>query len=136
MPISVHDNRLKRYTVNEGNKTILLETIFRDAETDEITNVLFSGVAAYFFENHSLQLGTIIHDIEEVDTATLLDSNWRKFEGGKKWGWPGYWAETKESAQTYFNENEIRAYDISSSCGLCGWVLAQGMEISASGQQP
>lgn len=129
MSISVHDNKLVSYTVNEDDKTIILETFFDEKTPYEYTNIKFSNVLAYFFENHSIQSGTIISDVEETATDIILENNWNRFEAGKKWGWPGDWADSKEKARGYFAKNSVKAYEIGSSCGLCGWVLAQNMEI-------
>lgn len=129
MNISVHDNSLISYAVNEKEKTILFETVFLDGVPHEYTNVIFSGVLAYFFEDHSIEQGTIIFDISEIETHNILDSNWKRFEERRKWGWPGSWAKTKEIAIEYFKEHDIKGYEISSSCGLCGWVLAKNIEF-------
>ena len=118
MSISVHDNKLISYTVNEDKKTILLETVYADQGSKEYTNIIFSNVLAYYFEDHSLQLGTIILDIEEATTDYILDKNWEKFEARKNWGWPGSWAKTREIAKAYFRDNAIKAYDIMPTCGL------------------
>ena len=49
MELSVHDNKLISYAVNEKEKKIYLGTVFPDKVSDEYTNVVFSDVAAYFF---------------------------------------------------------------------------------------
>lgn len=129
MEISVHDNRLVSYTVNEDDAEIILETFF-EGNTGERENTIiqFSGVTAYFFENHAIWLGTVIFDIVEVSTENVLQDNWKRFMEGAKYGWPGEWAETQEKARSYFKENEIKAFAIDSSCGMSGWVLAKQME--------
>jgi len=126
---SVHDAKLVSYTVNEDENTILLETFHKGVSARDYKKIKFSDVLAYFFENHSIQLGTIIFDIREINADTILENNWNKFESGKKWGWPGDWADSKEKARAHFAKNYIKAYEIDSTCGLCGWVLAQDMEI-------
>jgi hypothetical protein len=128
MAISVHDNRLISYTVSDSTKTILFETVF-DETSNEFTKITFLNISAYFFEHHSLQLGTIFFDIKEIDVEIILETNWKRFEEGRQWGWPGSWADTKQTAKTYFQENAVRAFEISSSCGLSGWVLAQDMKF-------
>lgn len=129
MTISVHDNRLVSYTVNDGTKTILFETVFEGKISNEFTNISFSNVSAYFFEHHSLEIGTIFFDIKEIAVEIILESDWEKFEEGRKWMWPGLWADTKQTAKAYFEKNAVKAYDISSSCGLSGWILAQDMKF-------
>jgi hypothetical protein len=49
-------------------------------------------------------------------------------------GAPGPWAESLETASTYLLEQKIQAFDLSSSLGLSGWVLAR--EFSNSAAQP
>jgi hypothetical protein len=129
MNIPVHDNKLISYTVSDLAKTILFETVFEGKTTNEFTNISFSNVTAYFFEHHSLQLGTIFFDMKEIAVEIILNGDWEKFEEGRNWRWPGFWADTKQNAKAYFEENAVRAYEISSSCGLSGWVLAQEMRI-------
>ncbi len=129
MALSIHDNILISYTVSEQEKTVLLETYYDADQPFEYTNVLFTDVLAYFFENHSLYHGTIIYGVEEDNAESVLESNWQRFEDGKKWGWPGPWADTKEKAQSYFKDHSIKAYYLSSSLGMCGWILAKKMEI-------
>ncbi len=129
MTVSIHDNKLISYTVNEEKSEILFKTIFQDSAPSEYTNVTFSNVAAYYFENHSLSLGTIIFDMEETEANSIMEANWNKIEEGKKYGWPGGWASTKDNASAYFKENNIKGYYINSSCGLCGWVLAENMKF-------
>jgi hypothetical protein len=129
MPISVHDNKLLSYTVNEATGTILIETVFDEATPYKFTNVAFSNVSAYFFEHHSLQLGTIFFDIYESSTDHIIEDNWERFEEGKGSMWPGDWAKTKETAKAYLEVNAVKPYIISSSCGLSGWVLAQKMDV-------
>jgi hypothetical protein len=131
MTISVHDNKLISYTVNSRAKTILFETIFVDAQPNEYTNVAFSDVVAYSFEKHTLDFDTYIFDIEEVDPNQIMKDNWTRFVQEKNWGWPAKWADTQDTANAYFKTHAILGYEISSSSGLCGWVLAKDMQIYA-----
>lgn len=129
IPITIHDNRLIRYTVSDIEKDIVLETAFTEKTPHEYTNIKFSGVLAYFFTDHSLELGTILNAIEPTPAATILKNYWAQFEAGKKWGWPGTWAVTRIDAENHCQAHTIQGYEIISSCGLNGWVLAKKMDI-------
>lgn len=130
MAASIHDNKLISYTVNEQTRQITLETIFDDKTPSEHTDVVFTGVAAYYFEDHSLSMGTILNGIDEVDPNLLVESNWAMFEERKIYSWPGPWAESKVKASDFFKVNNIRGFEITSACGLSGWVMSQQMTIS------
>lgn len=131
MASSVHDNKLVSYTVNEKSKQITLETIFDERIPVERTNITFNGVAAYHFKDHSLSLGTIIFGIEESNPNFLIGQQWEVFEKGRAYGWPGPWGESKEKAADFFAKGKILGFQIDSSCGMNGWVLAERMEIKS-----
>lgn len=131
MLLKIHDNVLNGYSVSRTNKTILLETVYRHSDPHEYTNVLFTDVFAYFFENDSFEIGTVLFDIVEVSPERIVDNNWALFEEKRPHGWPGSWATSKDNATTFLGNNAIKAFEISSSCGLCGWVLSKTVEQSA-----
>lgn len=123
--ISVHDNHLVAYTVFAKEQKIVLQTEFRDREPHELTDVVFEEVLAYDFENDLF--GTIIFDIEEVNLPALLKEKAVKFEDGWRYGWPRGWEKEKEEIEVFARRLEMRAFEISSSYGMSGWVLARCM---------
>jgi len=123
--ISAHDNHIVSYTVLAKEKRIVLQTEFRDQEPHEFTDVVFEEVLAYDFE-HDL-FGTIIHNVEEVDLATLLKEKAAMFEEGWRYGWPRGWEKEKEEIEAFVRRLEMRAFELSSSYGMSGWVLAKRM---------
>lgn len=132
MATSIHDNKLISYTVNERTRQITLQTIFDEKSPAEPTEVIFRGVEAYFFEDHALSLGTILDGLNEVDPNRLVDGSWALFQKGRAFGWPGPWAETKEKASAFFAANAIRGFEITSSCGMNGWVMARELKLVRS----
>jgi len=109
-------------------REIRFHTEYRDqGEPYERTEVIFTGVACYDFERDS-DLGTILFDIEEVRASDIYDAHGEQLRAGVRYGWPGCWAESAESAAAYFQEHGILGFQISSSCGMCGCVLAQHMQ--------
>lgn len=126
MPVSIHDNFLLGYEVDATKRQITLKTEFR--ERGEFTNVVFSGVEVYRFENDSF--GTILSEIVETDPQALLAEQWMSMEAGyRQSGWPGPWAASRESAKSYLAKTKARAFHVESSVGLSGWVLASSMQL-------
>ena len=123
--ISIHDNHLVAYTVLAKEKRIIIQTEFRDREPHESTDVIFDDVVAYHFENDLF--GTIIFDIEEVDLAALLKEHAAMFEEGWRYGWPRGWQKEKEEIEAFARRLEMRAFELSSSYGMSGWVIARCM---------
>lgn len=125
--ISVHDNVLVSYEVLCERREIRLCTEFRDrGEPYELTDVVFIGVVAYDFW-HDSEIGTIIFDITEVPASDIYDQHADQFHAGIRYGWPGKWAKSPEIAAAHFNQHSIRGFEISSSCGMSGWILACDM---------
>jgi hypothetical protein len=123
--LSIHDNRLLGYSVDDEKREILFRTEFQDNLPIERTNIIFSGVETYFFEHHSLPLGTILFDVEENDLILFLQDNRKRFQDGIKWGWPGPWGISIDETKAYIEKHELKAFSVSSSCGLSGWILAK-----------
>lgn len=124
---SVHDNRIIAYEVDAERRRIILHTRFDDRTPTEYTDVIFDGVLGYRFENDNF--GNIILDIEEISLSQLLSDNRNVFEGGKKYGWPGVWNESPEASMHYFESNRAKAFEISSSFGMDGWVIAESYRL-------
>ena len=126
--ISLHDNHLVSYEVVCERREIRLCTEFRDrGEPFELTDVFFTGVVAYDFW-HDSDIGTIIFDISEVPPTDIYAEHAEQFRDGIRYGWPGEWAQSAESAAAHFQQHSIRGFELSSSCGMSGWVLAQHMQ--------
>lgn len=133
--ISVHDNHLVAYTVLAKEKKIVFQTEFLDREPHEFTDVVFEEVLAYDFEGDLF--GSIILDIEEVDVAALLKEHAAMFEDGWRYGWPRGWEKEKEEIEVFVRRLEMRAFELSSSYGMGGWVLARRMiKIRKEANQP
>jgi hypothetical protein len=127
--ISIHDNRLISYEVFCERREICFRTEFRDrGEPFEFSDVFFTGVIAYDFW-HDSEMGTIIFDITEVPAADIYAEHEEEFRAGVRYGWPGEWAETPEEAASYFQKHGVRGFELASSCGMSGWVLAREMKM-------
>jgi len=129
MPPSIHDNLLLGYAVQCEERRITLHTAFHEVEPVEKTLVVFGGVEAYQFENDVF--GTILFGIESVDPSDLVRRERARFEEGRRWGWPDGWAGPLTDDLARLKERGVQAWEITSSIGLSGWVLAMEMTMAA-----
>jgi hypothetical protein len=132
MKLSVHDNFLVSYEVLCEQREIRLHTEFRDGRLDgpfEYTDVVFRGVFAYHFQQDTPT--NIIFDIEEVAVTDILEKSQALLDAGRAYGWPRIEGSPEPNLEAYLNANDVRGFEISSSYGLDGWVLAQSMEFVA-----
>ena len=58
----------------------------------------------------------------------LLDFN-SEFEDGVRYAWPGPWNDSPKTCHEYFEKRECKAWRISSSYGMGGFVIAKTMEL-------
>jgi len=126
MEISVHDNVLVAYEVLCEQKEIRLRTGFRDRQPVEHTDIIFRGVEAYRFFQNNFQ--TIIFDVTEISVEDILSDNKTRFEEGRPYAWPGSWNSSESAMRAHLSERGARGFSLSSSFGMCGWVLATSME--------
>jgi hypothetical protein len=133
MTKSVHDNFIIGYEVHCERREIRLLTEYRDRGTPfERTVVLFTDVEAYHFEHDCF--GNIVLDIEEIPAETILTQHQSQFEEGRRLaGWPRFWEKSFDDARSYLREHGIRGFELSSSCGMSVWVLAQDMQMLDEG---
>jgi hypothetical protein len=129
MALGVHDNLLISYEVRCDLRTIIIRTEHRiKGEPSEFINVSFKGVEGYRFENDAFR--NIILDVEPITTDQFLkDHGTGILESYRMAGAPGPWAANLETAHSFLLEQKIQAFDISSSIGLSGWVLAREISI-------
>ena len=128
MAPSVHDNYIISYEVHCEKRTILLRTEYREHDkVIEFTNVYFEEVVAYHFDNDAF--GNIIFDLNEAALEGFLkDYGPEILELSRMNGRPT-WAADLASAPEYLREQGIKAFLLSASLGLAGWILARKMSI-------
>ena len=129
MTRSIHDNMLVSYEIECEARTITLRTEKRsEGKPTERTNVLFVGVEGYNFENDAF--GNIIFGLEEIPLEQLFSDYGQEIaESYHMAGSPGPWAANLSSAASVLHNKAIKAFVLSSSYGLSGWVLAREAAI-------
>jgi hypothetical protein len=128
MAISIHDNNIYGYTVNCGGQQIVLYTEFSGQAGMEYTDVVFDGVVAHHFER--VLKGNILFDIEEVEPEAIVKQWAELFALQKSYGWPGIDYTEPEQLIGILKQRGVKGFDIGSSYGMSGWVLAETMELS------
>jgi hypothetical protein len=123
--ISVHDNHVLKYLVDHEKKEIILYTKFED---QELTDIVFSGVAAYLFEDTII--GCIIMDIEEWPAEDLISCLGEDYlMKHKNYGWPFDFQNTTDFIDKV-KENGVIIYNLASSYGMSGFIFAKSVKYS------
>ena len=125
--ISIHDNIVTGYTVSCEKREIVLHTEFRHREPNEKTDVIFRGVEAYHIIRDNMR--SILFDVHECPIDQILMDFTFEFEDGVRYAWPGPWNESPKVCREYFEKHECKAWMISSSYGMGGFVIAKSIEL-------
>jgi len=131
MNISVHDNYISSYEVNCAGREITLRTEFNHPEKPtEYTNVIFRGVEGYQFLHDAF--GNIILGIDELSVEKLLETYKTSIaDAYRTSGAPGTWAKDLISAPSVLNAQGVKAFELTASFGMWGWILAKEVEYVA-----
>jgi hypothetical protein len=122
---SLHDHYLIGYEVDCEERRITLRTrASQYAGNTTRRTFLFTGVLGYHFQNDAL--GNIIFALQEVALGAFLAEHAPELRGSlHAAGALGNWARDPSSAQPALDARGIRAFTLSSSIGLSGWLLAK-----------
>jgi hypothetical protein len=125
--ISVHDNSVYACVLDCENRRITVHTAFRDREPHEFTDIVFHGVCAHYFE-HMLP-GNILFDVSEIEIDELVSENAALLAASWRYAWPPIeYRGDLDVLSAALKNTSLRAYSMSSSYGLSGWVLAMECE--------
>ena len=128
----IHDSLLVAYSVNSESHELVLSLQPHHGSATSPFSIVFRGLAAHRFE--APQLPAILSDINPISAESLFTAIWPSIERGyKACGWPGSWADTLVNALHFANASSLQGFQIESSYGLSGWVLARSVELAASG---
>ena len=121
---SFHDYWLTGHTV-DGEKRLLTFKLSEDprgTKNPYLAELLFEEVQDYFLE-HDLGVN-IVYSITEKPLDNFLAENLENFVEQSKWGWPKFWKGDLEKTQTFLSSNHCRIWEMQTSYGLSGWVVA------------
>jgi hypothetical protein len=121
--VNVQDNHILKYTVDFEKKELVLNT---QSEAKEHTDIVFSDLTAYLFEDAIM--GCTILDLEEwpvEDFISYLGENYLMEHS--KYDWPLEFTDIADF-KTKMSENRISIYNLASSYGMSGFVLAKSVK--------
>jgi hypothetical protein len=128
----VHDSLLVEYFVSSESEQLVLKLLPGNGSAPAPFKVIFHGVVAHCFE--APLLPAILSNIETISAETLIAENWPRIEHGQNAnGWPGAWAASLVDATLFVRSSDLQGFNIESSYGLSGWVLAKSVERTAAG---
>lgn len=119
----VHDNEILSYQVDICNKKLQMFTQYYDKEKTTIT---FTGLIGHRFENVTYQ--NLIFGISQIAIDYFINENKEILEKGLRFAFPIF-AKSCEELRDYLIENEQRVFEISSTIGLYGFVIAKEILI-------
>jgi hypothetical protein len=126
----IHDSLLVAYSVNSETSELVMHCQPHHGCGKSAFSIVFAGISAHRFEFPLLP--SILFGITQVTAEALLTAEWPAIERGtKRCGWPGPWAQTLAGAVSYAEASDLRGFQIGSSYGLEGWVLAQSARIAS-----
>jgi hypothetical protein len=135
MKRSVHDNHLYAYEVDSRAQRIILRTKYSyDQEPFETTDVIFEGVLDHYFRDTVFP--SIISDVNETDPLRLITAHKEVIDQGhQSGGWPSFWKSTVEEMVASITDAGYKTFEISSSYGLDGWVVARSCELRSGSEK-
>jgi hypothetical protein len=120
----VHDNEILSYYVDIYNKKLQIFTKYYDTEQTTIT---FFGLMAHRFEN--VTYCNIIFDIIQISIDDFINNEKELLEYSIKYAFP-ICVKDCEELRNYLNKNEQNIFEINSSLGLSGFVIAKEIHIN------
>ena len=118
----LHDNRVLRYYADFEAHILHMDT---QTEAGEKVSVHFTGLLAHWFEN--VVQDNILFDMEEITLEGFFQQYKDFLNESLRFGFPAC-CITGELRERMEREH-IRVFVINSSLGLCGFVLAQEVEL-------
>ena len=119
---NLHDNRILRYCADFECHTLHIVTL---SETGESISVRFTGLLAHWFEN--VIQDNILFGMDEITVDGFFEQYKDLLDGTIPYSFPA--CCSIEELRERMDREHIRVFVIDSSLGLCGFVLAQEVEL-------
>ena len=118
----LHDNRVLRYCADFEAHTLHMDT---QTEAGEKVSVRFTGLLAHWFEN--VIQDNILFGMDEITVDGFFEQYKDLLDGTSPYGFPARCGI--EELRERMDREHIRVFVIDASLGLCGFVLAQEVEL-------
>ena len=119
---NLHDNRVLRYCADFEAHPLHMDT---QTEAGEKVSVHFTGLLAHRFEN--VIQDNILFGMDEITVGGFFEQYKDLLDGTIPYGFPACCGI--EELRERMEREHIRVFVIDSSLGLCGFVLAQEVEL-------
>ena len=119
---NLHDNRVLRYCTDFEAHTLHMDT---RTEAGENVSVHFTGLLAHWFEN--VIQDNILFGMDEITADVFFKQYKEMLDRTVSYGFPA--CCSIEELRERMDREHIRVFVIDSSLGLCGFVLAQEVEL-------
>ena len=119
---NLHDNRVLRYCTDFEAHTLHMDT---RTEAGENVSVHFTGLLAHWFEN--VIQDNILFGMDEITADVFFKQYKEMLDRTVSYGFPA--CCSIEELRERMDREHIRVFIIDSSLGLCGFVLAQEVEL-------
>lgn len=120
---NLHDNRVLRCCADFEAHALHMDT---QTEGGETVSVHFTGLLAHWFEN--VIRDNILFGMDEITIDGFFEQYRELLDGTIPYGFPACCGI--EELRERMEREKIRVFVIDSSLGLCGFVLAQEVEIA------
>ena len=124
----IHDSQVVAYSADSRSSQV--ELVLRAGPKDDapLSRLIFTGVAAHQFVYPLMP--SWVFGLDQIAANDLLEREWENLrEGQRLVGWPGNWADSLEQAKAFCADHDLKGFDLESSYGFDGWVLAQSVEL-------
>lgn len=133
----IHDGIIKNYKVDFKSKEIKL---YIEPSTSLVTKLghsngkkeeivlTFKETFAHKFIYESMTLENILLDIDMSNISVFVKRHKEELEDSKEYGWPMLFNSIEELEEKLKKE-KYTYYDIYSSLGMSGWIVAKDMSI-------
>ena len=118
----LHDSRVLRYCADFEAHTLHMDT---QTESGEKISVHFTGLLAHWFEN--VIQDNILFGMDEITVDGFFEQYKDLLDGTIPYGFPACCGI--EELRERMDREHIRVFVIDASLGLCGFVLAQEVEL-------
>ncbi len=122
----VHDNEILSYQVDIANNVLTMVTKFYDWED---TTIVFSGFLAHKFER-VMSGPNIIFDLHQISIQKFVDENREQLTHDLPYGFPIGLVKTCDELINVLEARDYKVYQIDSTLGLYGYVIAKDISIT------
>jgi hypothetical protein len=121
-----HDYHLRGYEVLDSGSTIVLDLVYDyPGRPKHESRVRFNGVELYHFIHPT---GAILFGIEAVPLDDIVDEHRVFIEAAAAMEGVRGWRDTMENYRSYIEKAGAAVWEITSSIGFDGFVIARSVE--------